>query len=251
MRAVRQHCEMRKVDPELYKDMLYAQVVVKGMLIVMGIKFFQICSSYHLFLFYNVHILREVEDMTDHLHDSLIYGFLMYFSNFAGMLIHYKTFHGIRKPLILSSIFVTMVLITFASYLYCVSHRIPIPLQAHFIVPVTCVCLLILAYETGLSTYAEIALCDYMPHEVYQRAKNILKIWEWILIFFAVKYLISIRNITKSYVTFLLLAVVEFLGIFYICFFVVETKGKSLIQVQRDIGGNPIGSRDAYRRVAV
>lgn len=251
MRDIKQYSEMRKLDPTGTDTMIYSKVVVKAILIVMGIKFFSISSGYHIFLCYNVDMITELIDIVDTVHDTVFYGILMYISNFISLIIHYKTTFPIRIPLILSSILVTVVLTVFTVYLYLVDTVYDdIDDRVKHAIPVICVSLLIPAYETGLSCYAEIALIAYVPHEVYPKAKNIIKIWHWLLVFIYVKHVIIIRDATPyGYVPILILAVLSFFGIFYIMFFVIETKGKSLVEVQRSIGGNPIGSRGRLRHI--
>lgn len=245
MRDIKQYSELRKVDPQATESMLYSKVVIKGILIVLGIKFFGISSGYYIFLFYNVDMVHEMVDMVDNIHDTMFYGLLMYICSFISMTIHYRSKMSIRKPLLLSSILVTLVLTMFTIYLALLHLDIvEITELAQRIVPVLSVCLLVPAYETGLSCYAEIALIYYVPQEVYPRARNILKIWHWLLVFIFVKCIIVIRDVASfSFICILILAVLSLIGVFFMKFVVVETMGKSLVQVQRDIGGNPIGTR--------
>lgn len=245
MRDIKQYSELRKVDPQATDSMLYSKVVIKGILIVMGIKFFAISSGYYIFLFYNVDMVHEMVDMVDNVHDTMFYGLLMYVCNCISMSVHYRSTMSIRKPLLLSSVLVTLVLTMFSIYLALVHLEIvEITELAERIVPVLSVCLLVPAYETGLSCYAEIALIYYVPQEVYPRARNILKIWHWLLVFVFVKTIIVVRDVASfSFICIMILAVLSLMGVFFMKFVVVETKGKSLVQVQRDIGGNPIGTR--------
>lgn len=251
MRAIRQYSEIRKIDNATNNTMLYSKVVWKALLIVIGIKFFSISSGYYVFLFYNVHAVQEIQIIFDHVYDPLFYGTVMYLSNVISMLIHLKCSFSIRKPLILSSTLVTLVLTIFSLFLCLDAANVKIDNMAARVIPSVCVCFLIIAYETGLSYYAEIALVDYMPHEVYFISRNILRMCHWMFVFVLVKNVIIIRDYAPvSVVCILVLAILSFAGIFYMAFVVVETKGKSLVQVQKDIGGNPIGSRGRLRHQA-
>lgn len=248
MRAIKQYSDMRKIDPAANDAMLYSKVVIKGLLIAMGIKFFSISSGYYVFLFYSVNTVHELVLMVDNFYDALIYGGFMYISSFVSLMIQYRKNYPIRKPLILSSTLVTIILVTFSAHLFVASTFPQMNEYAKRLIPIICVCLLIPAYECGLSSYAETALSDYMPYEVYPKARIIMKIWHWLLVFLLVKNIITIRDyMHRSYAAISVLAILSFIGIFYMRFVVVETQGKSLIQVQRDIGGNPIGSRGRLR----
>lgn len=248
MQAIKQYSEMRKIEPTSNSTMLYSKVVIKGLLIAMGIKFFSVSSGYYVFLFYNVNILYELSGIVDTFHDTIIYGLLMYVSTFVSRMIHFNGRYSLRKPLIISSVLVTLILTVFTIYLGLATTTLNLDNDAKQLIPTFCVCILIPAYETGLSCYAEMALMDYMPYEVYPKARNLLKIWQWFLVFVLVKNVITVRDyVPVSYACILLLAILSFFGIFFMVIFVVETKGKSLVEVQRDIGGNPIGSRGRLR----
>lgn len=247
MRNIKQYSEMRKIDPQATNSMLYSKVVIKAILIVLGIKFFSISSGYYIFLFYNVDMIQGfvIDDVNrNHLYDTMIYGLLMYICNFVSMIIHYRATYPIKIPLILSSVAVTLVLTAFTYFLYLGNKNEEMDKYLQRLIPIICVSLLAPAYEIGLSCYAEIALIDYVPNEVYARARNILKIWHWFLVFLFVKTVIIVREYAPhNFACILLLALFSFIGILYMVCVVVETKGKSLIEVQRSIGGNPIGTR--------
>lgn len=249
MRDLKQYSEARKLDPEANEAMLYSKVVVKAILIVMGIKFFSMSSGYYIFLFYNVDMVHELGENVDNIIDTMFYGVMMFLCNVISMTIHYRSSFSIRKPLILSSALVTLILTAFTFHLYVEKNlKVKFDPLTERIITVVCVCCLVTAYETGLSIYAEMALIDYVPNEVYPRARNILKVWHWFLVFVFVKNVITVRDMAPfSYACILMLAVASFIGIFYMKYVVVETKGKSLIQVQRDIGGMPIGTRGRFR----
>lgn len=244
MRKIKHDLELRKVDPAASSAMLYAEVVTKGIRIVIGLLFFQALTGYYIFLFYAVRVWHVHKDRSNPKLESLAYAFFCYFSNFIGVLIHYRLPFGVRKPIIISTFLVAFQLTVISIYLYL--HFLKIRFVFHNWIPFIAVLAFVFFYEMGLSTLPAIILHEYMPYQVYYKAKPITMVAYWFFVFLVVKYYISVRWATHGCVAFGILAAITYMGVLYMYFFVVETKDKSLVQVQLEIGGNPIGSRGRY-----
>lgn len=248
MRWIRQDAELRMVDPAATSAMIYAEVVVKGILIVAGLQFFQVCSGYYVFIFYSRNLWRGGHsDLNfESLVDSAVYGSFMFVFNAIAVSVHFRMIFGARTPLLISSALVTLQLTIISIYL--ILHDSDMDFFTSDWMAMLNVILLVLFYELGLSTYPYILLHDYMPVQVYQRAKHVISIVHWLFVFLLVKFFIGVKESTKDYIAFGLLAFFSLIGFFYIRRYVIETKGRSLVQIQCDIGGNPIGNRGANRQ---
>lgn len=247
MRRIRQDAELRTVDPAATSAMIYAEVVVKGILIVAGVVFFQIFSGYFVFMFYSTQLWHDRDEKFDAMQESVVYGIFMFLFNILGGLVHYKLHFGVRKPLILSSSFVTLQLTLTATYLYMKDVKTDLFSKLSWI-PLANVILFILFYEFGLSLFPEVLLYDYLPYQVYRRAKYMISAFTWFLVFIVVKFFVSIKVATYDYVAFGILAGISLIGVLYMSLIVIESKNKSLVELQLQIGGNPIGNRGKYRQ---
>lgn len=248
MRKIRQDAELRNVDPAATSAMLYAKVVVKAILIVTGVMFFQIFSGYMVFLFYSIEAWHNTGEYFDPLTESAVYGICMLLFNFLAGCLHYRLYFGVRKPLLVSSSFVALQLAVVSAYMYIRDHNKELIISKLPWLPLVHVTFFLLFYEIGYSLLPDILLYDYLPHQVYRRAKYIVTAFWWFWVFILVKFFPSVTEASSDYVAFGILAGISLIGVFYIAVFVIESKNKSLVEIQLEIGGNPIGSRGKYRQ---
>lgn len=248
LRNIKKDAEYRKVDPDAHKYMMYSKVVVKGVLIVVGLCFFQVFSGYYAFVFFNLKIWDDYgESSISQFIDNLIYCIWMYTMNILFTLLHYRTPFGVRIPLILSSLVMAINLIFIM--LYCVFYDYDFTITDYLEwYPIVAVCVNILGYEMGYASLPDIILYDYMPYQVYPRCKMVVFSLRWFFVFLLAKTFMYTSEMISFTYSFLLCAVLQTIGCLYTYFFVIETKDKTLVQIQIDIGGNPVGNRGSYKR---
>lgn len=247
MRRIRQDAELRTVDPAATSAMIYAEVVVKGILIVAGVVFFQVFSGYFVFMFYSTELWHDQDEDFDAMEESVVYGIFMLLFNILGGCMHNKLYFGIRKPLILSSCCVTMQLTLIATCLYMQDVKKDLFAKLTWI-PLANVIFFTFFYEIGLGLLPEVLLYDYLPYQVYHRAKYIVSAFNWFMVFILVKFFISVKHATTDYTAFGILAGISLIGVLYNSILVIESKNKSLVEIQLQLGGNPIGNRGKYRQ---
>ncbi|KAF2895706.1 hypothetical protein ILUMI_10486 [Ignelater luminosus] len=247
MRYLKKDAELRKMDTESSNYMLYSKVVIRALSIICGLIFFQVFSGYHAFIFYALLLWQEAEIRMDPFVEIIIFGMFLYFGNFFANMIHYHIDFGVRKPLLLSTILTATVLTILSLYSFSVEKRLISP-QSYDWIPFIMLNTFVITYEAGLGVYAHILLLNYLPYQVHISAKMIVHVWFWLQVFFITKYFITIKSLTTTAITFGILALISYLSIIYCYLFIIETKGKNLLQIQLEIGGNPIGNRSAFSR---
>lgn len=247
MRSLKTDADLRRMDTETNKYMLYSKVVVRALLIICGLIFFQVFSGYYVFIFYVLFLWKEAGIRIDPFVEIIIFGMFLYFGNFFASMIHYHIHFGVRKPLLLSTTLIAMVLSIFAVYSFLVEKRV-IDVQGFEWIPFMMLNIFVISYEVGLGVYADILLSDYLPYQVHVSAKMIVQAWFWFQVFFTTKYFITLKNLTTTTIIFGVAALISYLSVIYCYLFIIETKGKSLLQIQLEIGGNPIGNRGTFNR---
>lgn len=219
-------------------------------------------SCYYMFLYYNPAVLRakvkgeklgdfQVTDHADSITrniDALILGSNMFISCFLSTWIHFRLIFGIKKPLLLSCSLVTVILFILCIYLYFVEAKYVFVFQRNNWIYQILVNLLIVAFEVGLSCAPDIMLIDYTPNQVFPRAKLIVKFTQWIMIFLMTKTFFRISALVYGSGTFTIFAILSLCMCCATRLWVVESKGKTLVQVQTEIGGNPVGTRGVYNK---
>lgn len=121
IRELRKDTEAKRIDPENYKYILYNKVVVKGILLLVGLTFFQVFSGYYLFLFYHLEVLGRYESVAINQYmDVLLFGLTLFISNLISNWIHFDLRFGVKKPLIISGTLVSLNLMLLLGY--CISY---------------------------------------------------------------------------------------------------------------------------------
>lgn len=226
----------------------------------------QVFSCYYMFLYYNPAVIKakikggrtggKIGDFRIAKHadgisrdvDAYILSTNMFIACLISTWVHFRMLFGIKKPLILSCALVTVILAFICTYLICVHFRFAFLFQRHAWVYQLLVNLLIISFEIGLSTAPDMMLIDYMPNQVFPRAKLIIKFAQWIIIFFVTKFFFNIASIVSLSGTFAVFTILCFCLCIVCSVFVIESKGKTLVEVQTEIGGNPIGTRGIYNK---
>lgn len=249
LRIIKKDAEIKRTDPDADKYMFYSRVVIKALLIIVALYFFQVFSGYYAFMF-QYSTIWEFHGGTfiSTVVDSSIYGCCMLLSNSVGSVVHFRGSYGVRKPLLIScfSIFLTYTLASIYGIFYNKNNQSLKKLGP--IMPLIITCAYVICYEMGLSCYPDILICDYMPHQIYLRARMICKSVNWFFVFLLMHVFTFTRKKFHMEVVLSASAALSLCAFIFVYFFVVETRNKNLIKIQIELGGNPVGSRGGYRQ---
>lgn len=253
IRIIKKEVELKKIDPDADKYMFFSKAVVKALMIVIGLFFCQVFSGYYAFMFQYSRIWEDYGGghSISKIADSFIYGLTMLTYNTLGSILHFRCGYGVRKPLILSCCIIFLANISSLIYaiLYNVGSSLAHDMQQFF--PLVCTCVYVVGYECGLSAFPDILLADYMPHQIYLAARMICKTLSWILVFIFVHIFTFVHIQFGMHYILSIMSITSFLTLIFVCVFVVETKNKTLIAIQIELGGNPVGNRGGTRQRAL
>lgn len=250
LRIIKKDAELKKIDPDAHKYMFMAKAVKKPLFIVLGLFFCQVFSGYYAFMFEYSRIWKDYNEYCISKHaDPIFYGIVMLVTNTASSILHYRGNYGIRKPLLLSC---AIIYVSNASALiYVILYWLDLLDGTIFpkYVPLVSTCFYALGYEVGLSQCPDILLADYMPHQVYLRARMICKTVNWLLVFVYIHFFTLINQLDGGMAYNIgVMSFTSLLTLIFVWAFVIETKNKTLIAIQIELGGNPIGNRGGSRQ---
>lgn len=243
MRRIRRDYEYRRMNVE-DKYMLNSSVVRKGMILIIGTVILQVGSGYHLFLFYGT-IIWSVVPLISEKADVIILGCVLLFSRLFWSIAHLKLRLPVRISLIISCTVVATAQMVLATILLILNQKICVSTDYLRWCCFACCFFVIFGFEMGLNHYTGILVYSYLPSQVYQTALTIVNSIYWFLVFFIIKFHGVWHTNLDSWLLFFIASTFLFTGALYVYFFVVEVKGKSLMQIQLGIGGNPVGTRAA------
>lgn len=249
LRLLKKEAEAKKIDPDADKYMFFSKAVIKALLIVLVLFFCQVFSGYYAMLFLYSKIYKKYgAHMVSDVIDPIIYGVVMLVANTTSSIMHFRGSFGTRKPLILSCVIIFISNVASLTYAVCIRLRIDYALAMFNYYPLISTCIYVIGYEVGLSACPDILLADYMPHQIYMRARMICKTFTWFLVFIFLHIYTFMRiHLGMPYVL-TMMCLSSFLTLIFVCCSVVETQNKTLIAIQIELGGNPIGNRGSTRQ---
>lgn len=217
--------------------LLYHKVVLKAVAIIICLTFFQVFSGYYAFLFYNYQIWNDFcYSVVEPEVVSIIFGVTMYFSCLFSSYINFTLPFGVRKPALISQFFISLQLVI----MFCYEFYKP---YTTLWITATALHLYVVAYECGLSTTPTALFYEYLPYEVYAKVRIAVGVCLWFFIFVLTRFFLRLKNEGGYTLIFGLFASTTIVGYIFSWTFVVETKNRSLMEIQVAIGGNPVGTR--------
>ena len=101
--------------------------------------------------------------------------------------------------------------------------------------PVSCLCIFIIVFSLGYGPVPWIALGEMFAPEIKAVAGSITGTCNWLLAFLITKTFVSLETLIGNGETFWVFSGLTVLGIFFVIFWLIETKGKSLHEIQDEL----------------
>ena len=244
MANIKKDWDASRQDSDAYQYMLFSRVVYRPLLVVMCVVFFQICAGYLIFMFYTLEALTDGKVVFSPFADSCIFAIYFVFTKMLWGYLHTRFSWKVRGFLISSCLFTSASLGLFSLYLLLNQYDIDLMINTEWNLLVIAFFFLF-SYDMGLNHFSKILIFEYMPFQMYKNTYLVIQAEYWLLSFVNIYTFATTFERFHSYTYFAVLSCLTFLGSLFCYFFVVETKGKSLIQLQLQFGGNPIGTRGA------
>ncbi|XP_017778220.1 PREDICTED: facilitated trehalose transporter Tret1-like [Nicrophorus vespilloides] len=251
LRQIKKDADARIIDTSA-KYLLLKKVVYRAVFIVLALNFFQAFSGYFAFIAYGLYIFHTSnKDVTDidvfgKIPDALIMGGMYYVIVLVSVFTHFKVPYGVKKPLIVSTFLVTLMLCLIGGYLYCYQRNYEFLLGNNWIRFVL-QGFYIQAYHCGLGSYPDVIMMDYVPQQIYPWLKTVAFSFRWFWVYLMVRFTLITQVKISAAGAVCILGIASFLGFLFCCYYVIESKGKTLLQIQMKLGGNPIGYRSTMR----
>lgn len=225
--------------------MFKTKVVIKAVKICSILFLLKCFTGYYIFLIDSPKWFTEDVACVSPYIDNIIFSMFLVIARFIGILVHlYGTF-GVRRGLLISLFLMSAILAILGYYKFILLNIATNKMEGCVTLP--SLCLYVFAYECGISIAPEMTLYDYLPFQIYNTVKKIMLTLMWFMIFLVLRIYMYLLTY-KLYATLWMLALIMFAGYVFIIFAVIESRGKSLLQIQIELGGNPIGTRGSRRQ---
>ncbi|XP_031348945.1 facilitated trehalose transporter Tret1-like [Photinus pyralis] len=190
-------------------------------------------------IFYTSNIFKDSGSNLDPKEATMIVGAIQIVATLASSSVVDKL--GRRILLMVSSFFMAIGLIILGAF-FSIKHRNLVDeetIEKFGFLPVLGLCLYIIVYALGLGPVPWVVTAELFPPEIKGVAIAGAATFNWLIAFIITKFYGDMSANLGGDVTFYIFAGICLLGAIFVFFVVPETKGKSLIQIQRELNKQP------------
>lgn len=215
---------------------LFNRKYMAAVFISLGLMLFQQLSGINAVIFYAASIFKMSGSSVDENLSSIIIGVVNFASTFIATAIIDRL--GRKMLLYISSVSMIATLVTLGVYFYIKDSGVDT--SAYGWLPLACLMIYVLGFSIGFGPIPWLMLGEILPSKIRGTAASLATGFNWTCTFIVTKTFHNIVEVIKLYGTVWLFAVICLLGLFFVIFFVPETRGKSLEEIERKLTG---GSR--------
>lgn len=232
------------IDEELYEiqtkfkecngtfcEIFGSKCLIRAFVTSVGLLIFQQFSGINVVLFYSQNIFKTVGANLPPEICTIIIGTVQFLSSFIYPLIGDKW--GRKNILTFSAIGMVISSSSLGAYSYLQNHDMN--LDNYTWIPLLCLTAFIVTYNTGYGPLPWVMLGELFPTRVKSIATSVACFVNWILAFFITKYFVVMLNYLGLDGYFWLSAGCCIVAGFFGRFYVIETKGKTLEEIQDEL----------------
>ncbi|XP_046383724.1 facilitated trehalose transporter Tret1-like isoform X2 [Ischnura elegans] len=207
---------------------LRTRASINALIISLGLMVFQQLSGINAVIF-NTTDIFEAAQVEDSSVSTIVVGAVQLVATFISTLVVDR--FGRRVLLILSDAVMSLCSVALGVYFYLQSTHADVSNLTWL--PLTSMCIFIIVFSLGYGPVPWFIVGELYPAEVKKIASPISSITNWLLAFVVTKFF---NDFSGKHIAFWSFAVISFIGVLFVFFVVIETKGKSLEEIQRELG---------------
>lgn len=216
---------------------LFSKKYMPAILISLGLMLFQQFSGINAVIFYAKSIFEDSGSTINENVSSVAIAVVNFISTFIATAIIDRL--GRKMLLYISSVSMIITLVGLGAYFY-VKDVAKIDVTSCGWLPLACLIIYVLGFSIGFGPIPWLMLGEILPSKIRGSAASLATGFNWACTFLVTKTFHNIKSAIEMYGTVWLLAVLCIMGLFFVIFFVPETRGKSLEEIEKHLTG---GSR--------
>ncbi|KAJ2947823.1 hypothetical protein O0L34_g9611 [Tuta absoluta] len=221
---------------------LITKKYMPAVLISLGLMLFQQLSGINAVIFYAATIFKDAGGSIDENLSSVIIGIVNFVSTFLATAIIDRL--GRKKLLYISSISMITTLVSLGTYFY-LKDAVKMDVKAYDWVPLASLVIYVLGFSIGFGPIPWLMLGEILPSRIRGTAASLATGFNWTCTFLVTKTFHNIIAAIQMYGTVWLFAVLCAVGLLFVIFFVPETRGKSLEEIEKQLTGGSRRSRNS------
>lgn len=219
---------------------LLSRKYLPAVLISLGLMLFQQLSGINAVIFYAAKIFKMAGSTVDENLCSVIIGIVNFVSTFIATSIIDRL--GRKMLLYISSISMIVTLVALGSYFY-IREVVKSDVSSYGWLPLACLVIYVLGFSIGFGPIPWLMLGEILPSRIRGTAASLATGFNWTCTFIVTKSFDNVIAMINMYGTVWLFAVLCVIGLLFVIFFVPETRGKSLEEIEKKLTG---GSRRVH-----
>lgn len=231
----------REVEENEKNKMTFGQIFSRkasqrALMIGFGLMFFQQVSGINIVIFYSTIIFEATDTEIDANYQTIIVGSVLLISTlFASFTVDRL---GRKILLGVSSATMTVMLGALGAYFYLLENEFDVSNLTWL--PLTSLSIFLVAFSFGYGPVPWLMLSEVYSKEYNAIASPITASFNWLLAFAITSTFNYISDAIGIGATFWIFAGLTFIGFFFSVFIVIETKAKTMVEIQRILAGEKI-----------
>jgi len=207
----------------------------KGLMVAFGLMIFQQLSGINAVIFYTTDIFKSAGSSIEPETQTIIVGVIQVVITFISTLVVDRL--GRRILLMLSDGIMAICTLLLGIFFYLKDETDENTSNLGWL-PLTSVCVFIVMFSLGYGPIPWMMVGELFAPQIKGFASSLSCILNWILAFLVTKFYSDLANAFGTHTTFWIFAVISAIGTVFVFFLVPETKGKTLDEIQRELGGS-------------
>lgn len=216
----------------MLKD-LFSPACLKPLLILIGLMFFQQMSGINAVIFYAAGIFEAAGTTMDKNLCSIIIAIVNFLSSFLATALIDRA--GRKILLYISNVAMIGTLMMLGTFFYFQNQKVD--LTGYGWLPLACLVVYIVGFSLGFGPIPWLMMGEILPANVRGSAASLTTAFNWTCTFLVTKTFKDIIFCLGNHGAFWMFGGICFLGFFFVLFFVPETRGKSLEDIERKFAG--------------
>lgn len=241
IKALKEHIVNYGKTRVTFKELFTTRTTVKAMIVSFGLMIFQQMSGIYPVLFYAEKIFKTFSISSILPRASIILGFFLLSSTYFSTMLLKK----VRRRVLLMLSFTLMAFSLGGSGIYYHLKASNLSTDSTW-VPLLTLCTFVSVYAAGVGPIPWLMLREIFPPNVTRRATAITAGFHWLLAFGATKLYQNMVDFVHPGWTLWHFAVTSLIGTIFVYFFVPETKGKTLQDIQNEFDGIHKGKKHIH-----
>lgn len=240
IKTIKQSIEEEQNNKVALKDSFKKRSTKRASLICFGLMFFQQLSGINAVIFYTGDIFKAAEIEMDTEVATLLVGVMQVVATLVSSIVVERL--GRRILLLLSDFFMAVSIIVLALFFTLKDRNVITASEAADagMVPIISLCVFIVVFSLGYGPIPWMISAELFPAEVKSMASSAAGTFNWLLAFIVTLVYKDLKNAIGGDTVFYIFGCISFVGVAFVWFFVPETKGKTLDEIQRELNGEPV-----------